>query len=33
MSQEDWRSHFAPLAEAKKKFDSENVLTPGYEVF
>lgn len=37
MSPEDWRSHFGaafgPFADAKKKFDPENVLTPGYEVF
>jgi cytokinin dehydrogenase len=37
MSQADWRSHFGsafgPFAEAKKKYDPENVLAPGYEVF
>jgi hypothetical protein len=37
MSHEDWRGHFGsafgPLAEAKNKFDPENVLAPGYEVF
>ena len=37
MTPEDWRSHFgsafSPFAEAKKKFDPENVLTPGYEIF
>jgi cytokinin dehydrogenase len=37
MSQENWRSHFGsafgPLAAAKKKYDPQNVLAPGYEVF
>lgn len=37
MSPEDWRSHFGaafgPFAEAKKQFDPQSVLTPGYKVF
>ncbi|GCE41368.1 putative cytokinin oxidase [Rhodococcus wratislaviensis] len=37
MSPEDWRRHFGPafdrLREAKRTFDPEHVLTPGYEIF
>lgn len=37
MSSNDWRQHFGPtfdiLADAKRKFDPQHVLTPGYEVF
>lgn len=37
MTQDDWRSHFGEafggVAEAKRTFDPQNVLTPGYEVF
>jgi cytokinin dehydrogenase len=37
MSPEDWRGHFGPafdrLRDAKKEFDPDGVLTPGYEVF
>jgi len=37
MSSGDWRRHFGPaygqLAEAKRRHDPLNVLTPGYEVF
>ncbi len=37
MSRDDWRRHFGSafnrLSDAKRKFDPENVLTPGYELF
>jgi cytokinin dehydrogenase len=37
MSRDDWRRHFGPafthLREAKRRFDPNGVLTPGYEVF
>jgi cytokinin dehydrogenase len=37
MSSEDWKLHFATrwpvLAEARRRYDPHNVLTPGYEVF
>jgi cytokinin dehydrogenase len=37
MSSEDWKLHFASrwpaLAEARRRYDPDNVLTPGYEVF
>ena len=37
MSRDDWRRHFGPafqrLSDAKKTFDPQHVLTPGYEVF
>lgn len=37
MSRHDWRRHFGPtytlLSDAKRKFDPDGVLTPGYEVF
>jgi cytokinin dehydrogenase len=37
MSLEDWKLHFASrwpaLAEARRRYDPDNVLTPGYEVF
>jgi FAD/FMN-containing dehydrogenase len=37
MSSEDWKMHFASrwpaLAEARRRYDPDNVLTPGYEVF
>ncbi|KAF0966488.1 FAD-binding protein [Rhodococcus sp. T7] len=37
MSPEDWRRHFGPafdrLREAKRTFDPDHVLTPGYEIF
>jgi cytokinin dehydrogenase len=38
MSPEEWATHFGPelwrlLSEAKKKFDPNNVLTPGAEMF
>jgi FAD/FMN-containing dehydrogenase len=37
MSRDDWRTHFGlawkPLREAKRRYDPEHILTPGYEVF
>jgi cytokinin dehydrogenase len=37
MLRDDWRRHFGPawerLRDAKRKFDPQRVLTPGYEVF
>jgi cytokinin dehydrogenase len=37
MSHGDWRHHFGPafdlLTEAKRKFDPDRVLTPGYRIF
>ena len=37
MSSEDWKQHFGPrwpqLSEAQRRYDPDNVLTPGYEVF
>jgi FAD/FMN-containing dehydrogenase len=37
MSSEDWKLHFATrwpaFAEARRRYDPHNVLTPGYEVF
>jgi FAD/FMN-containing dehydrogenase len=38
MSSEEWAAHFGPelwrrLSEAKKKFDPNNVLTPGAGIF
>ena len=37
MSPEDWREHYGPAFDrfgaAKKEFDPDHVLTPGYEVF
>jgi FAD/FMN-containing dehydrogenase len=37
MSRDDWRRHFGPafalLDAAKRRFDPDHVLTPGYEVF
>jgi cytokinin dehydrogenase len=37
MSSGDWKEHFAAswpaLAEARRRYDPDNVLTPGYEVF
>ena len=37
MSSEDWKLHFATrwpaFAEARRRYDPDNVLTPGYEVF
>jgi cytokinin dehydrogenase len=37
MSAEDWRGHFgsefARLRDAKRSFDPDSILTPGYEVF
>jgi len=37
MSPEDWRRHFGSafhrLDEAKRRFDPDHVLTPGYDVF
>jgi FAD/FMN-containing dehydrogenase len=37
MSRDDWRRHFGPafarLSDAKRRFDPDHVLTPGYEVF
>jgi cytokinin dehydrogenase len=37
MSQDDWQHHFGPvfsrLCEAKRKFDPDQVLTPGYPIF
>jgi cytokinin dehydrogenase len=37
MSAEDWKQYFGPrwpqLAEAKRRYDPDNLLTPGYEVF
>jgi cytokinin dehydrogenase len=37
MSRRDWRRHFGPafnrLRDAKRRYDPDDVLTPGYEVF
>jgi cytokinin dehydrogenase len=37
MSREDWRKHFGTswelLCDAKRGFDPERMLTPGYEIF
>ena len=37
MSSEDWKEHFGSrwplLAEARRRYDPDNVLTPGYEAF
>jgi cytokinin dehydrogenase len=37
MSSEDWKQHFGSrwplLAESRRRYDPDNVLTPGYEVF
>jgi cytokinin dehydrogenase len=37
MSNQDWKDHFGPawsdLREAKRRYDSQNILTPGYMLF